>query len=429
MSRYKQALHAFCYLMVLSSLLTPVLASEDAALLFLLISPSPEANAMGGTYANTASTSPMAVIFNPACLGFFAQKNLFGVSAYPQKVLWMPDYGSDLNYDAKSTNFGVTMPVFARIPLSFGLAFHNSRLNLGTQYVTLEDSPEAIAVVDNWEEYKGTTLAIALDYYVRLSFGYTFKNIESRLAVLGAMDGAGQAKVKAHDIGFLCELPVYDALKKSKVIRNGSIHAVEPYLNFGFYYCKTNIGDKITYYNESVSDPLPRNLSLGINGQAGLTYKTGTLHMNVVSFKWAREVEDLLVKNKADGGFEYATGLDEIKFWDNVMAGKTNEHIMARRGYQIGLGDCYFFRRGRIEDLSGRVLVSTKGWGIDFVQPLKIAAALLHVDQNRYVKFLAHLSFEKNCSEYEKASSYPLYEMKFKNYVFRYQNLPLPDLF
>ena len=67
---------------------------------------------MGGTYANTASTSPMAVIFNPACLGFFAQKNLFGVSACPQKVLWMPDYGSDLNYDAKSTNFGVTMPVF-----------------------------------------------------------------------------------------------------------------------------------------------------------------------------------------------------------------------------------------------------------------------------------------------------------------------------
>ena len=63
--------------------------------------------------------------------------------------------------------------------------------------MTLEDSPEAIAVVDNWEEYKGTTLAIALDYYVRLSFGYTFKNIESRLAMLGAMDGAGQTKCKS----------------------------------------------------------------------------------------------------------------------------------------------------------------------------------------------------------------------------------------
>ncbi len=427
---YRRGLSVFVYCMTVLAA-SPVLAGDSAAASFLLISPSPEANAMGGTYANTAFTSPMAVMFNPASLGFFSQRNFFGVASYPSKVAWLPAYGEDLNFDAKSTCFGLTVPTFARIPLSLGLAFHNSQLNLGTQYITTESSPEPIAMANSWEEYKGTTFSVAVEYYLRASFGYTYKTVESHLAglVAGSESGQGQASVKAHDIGFLLELPVFEALKKSKLIRNSSIHGVEPILSLGYCYSKTNIGDKISYYDATAGDALPRNLSLGVHLQAGLTYKSRYQHTTLMSFKWAREVEDLLVQYKPDGGFAYAAGLHQIKFWENVVAGKSNENIMARRGYEINLLDFYFIRRGNMEDLSGMVRVNTKGWGVDFIQPLKIVAALLHLDQNRYVKLLAHCCFEQNCSEYQSGGAYPLQHMKFKNLVFRFQNLPLAALF
>jgi len=403
-------------IILLLSFVTPAFAQLGTAVAFLKISPSPQANAMGQTYGNIISTSPMATIFNPASLGFFAQKNYIGKSYYPQKVELFPT--SDIDYNAGSTNIGINLNNFINIPISFGVAFHNVRVNLGEQDLTGEHN-EPIGTFSSWEEVKGTTFSIALDYYIRISFGYTQKNIESHFAPIVG----GEAKADAHDIGLLFQLPVYELLRESNIIQNYKFYNVEPYFDPGFYYSKTNIGDKITYGDDPEAYPLPRNLSLGINLNTGLVYKGRYNSFNIFSFKWAREVDDILVKVNEDNTADYVSGLHDIKFWDNLIIGKSNDKIITKRGHELNFGDFYFIRKGKYENIPGRVILKTEGWGINYTQPIKILTTLLNLDDNKIIRLISNINFEKHYSKTDYG--HPFGVTEFKSYVIRLKNFPL----
>jgi hypothetical protein len=68
----------FIFAWMVISFSAPDCAVSEAAILSLLISLSPQANAMGGAYGNTIDASPMASTMNPASLGMFVRKNNFG---------------------------------------------------------------------------------------------------------------------------------------------------------------------------------------------------------------------------------------------------------------------------------------------------------------------------------------------------------------
>lgn len=416
------------------SFITPALAVSQAAVLFLLISPSPQANAMGQTYGNIVTTSPIATIFNPASLGFFAQKNYVGISYFPQKIGWLQTLASDMNYNARNTNIGINLINFTNIPLSFGVAFHHVRLNLGEQIIVGEHGPEPLGTFSSWDEVNGITFSIALDYYVKASFGYTTKSIESHLAPFGVgiEQGLIETEVDAHDIGFILEFPVYDILRKSNVIRDLQFRIIEPYLNPGFYYSKANIGDKIVYIDAAQADPLPRNLSLGINVNTGFTYRGKHSAFNIFSVKWAREVDDILIKDvkiNEEYSYEYVSGLNDIKLWDNLFLGKSNDKIVTKRGYEFNLGDFYFIRNGKYEDIEGKVIFKTKGWGINYTQPVRILAALFNLDDNIIIRMIANINFEKHHSTYILDSGHPLFGTEYTSYVIRLNNFPLDELF
>jgi hypothetical protein len=155
-----------------------------------------------------------------------------------------------------------------------------------------------------------------------------------------------------------------------------------------------------------------------------LAYKTGRGDFSLFSFKWSREVDDLLVVRHPDGSSEYATGLHHIRFFKDLIGGKTNPDVLSKRGYELGFYDFYFVRKGRYEDPEGQVWYDTEGYGINYTEPLKILAALLHADEPFLVRLLSCIRFERHHSTYRGFKEWsPLVGTEFESYVIRLENL------
>lgn len=403
---------------------TPALPVSEAALVFLLVSPSPQANAMGNTYGTLGNSSPMSAIFNPANLGLYAQNNFVGEEYYTDKTDWMPNsnWGSPMTLDSEATSFGLNLNDVFNIPISLGIAKHRVKLSMGMYEILAEDGFRTV-MFETKEEVKGTTFSLAFDYFVRASVGYTKKQIESVLTHY-----VDRAEIDAHDFGLLIDFPLYKTLQRFNLVSQSNRNKVEPYIIPGFYASWTNIGDTIVYVKGATPDPIPRNLSIGLNLKTGLKYNGRYSKFNLVSFKWAREVDDILIKVNEDKAREYVSGLHDIKFWDNVILANNNDKIIVKRGYEINLGDIYFVRQGSYQDVEGVVMYSTSGYGINYIQPICLLAELLNV-KNPFVKYLSKIHFEKHYAKYNTYSQHPIDGTEFESYVLRLENFPLDEIF
>lgn len=398
-------------------------AVSEAAVLFLLISPSPQANGMGQSYGAASAASPMAAIMNPAALGFFAQKNFIGQEYYPEAIVWLPFLTDDLTYDAQTTAFGINLRQFSRIPVSIGIARSKVALDLGTVYQTSESSPEPQGSFSSYENCEGTTLALAADYYIRASFGITWKHIDSHLAPFGAgiEPSDGRASIDAKDWGLMLQLPLIEIGRASGLLAREPVSPFNFWIDPGFYYSKTNIGGKISYIEAAQADPIPRSLSIGLNLQAGVRYRGLTL----AGFSWSREVDDMLIERYPDGTSRYLSGAPDLRFYDNVVLGKANPGTIRRRGHEFNFGDIYFLRSGTYEDIEGKTSAGTSGYGINFLQPLRIAAVFLDLDRTWWGRILSRISFEKHHAESEMDDQYPFAITEYDSYIFRLSGFPI----
>ncbi len=394
--------------------------SEATACLFLTISPSPQAIAMGSSYGAAATTSPMAAIMNPAALGLFGRHHFFGQEYYPEEIAWLPQLGGDMTYDAQATAIGINLRQFSRIPISIGVARTKVALDLGILYRTSESSPEPIESSFGFENSEGTSLALAVDYFLRVSLGFTWKRVNSHLAPLSA---AAEAQLDAKDWGLMLQAPLVEMGRKTGVLKPGLTPVFDFWLDPGFYYSKTNIGDKVVYIDAAQADPLPRTLSMGLNLQAGVRYRG----LILAGFSWSREMDDLLLERDRDGSFRYLDAPPDLRFWDNVVRGKANSGTVRKCGHEINLADFYFLRSGTYEDIAGRASAGTSGYGISFLQPLRIAAVIFKRDNTRWGRILSRISFEKHHAEYEKDAQYPFTGQTFNSYLLKLSGFPILD--
>ena len=74
-------------------------------------------------------------------------------------------------------------------------------------------------------------------------------------------------------------------------------------------------------------------------------------------------------------------------------------------------------------DMEGLVVYETEGWGVDFIQPLRILSAFISYD-NTVLKFIsANLHIEMHQSEFNIEQGHPLFDTSFKSYVVRMNNI------
>jgi hypothetical protein len=246
-----------------------------------------------------------------------------------------------------------------------------------------------------------------------------FESIVSRLSPIGTEEqmGTGTAEGSATDVGLLLEVPVIDIIAKAngKPIVFGQ--SLSPLVNVSVGYAHQNRGHSISYVDAAMSDPLPRNVIIGISTEFGLVMNAGDHPWKVLTFTLAREAEDLLIVRKPDGTFEYQSGLGDISFFKHVIQGKldNNERPDLHKGWQLEFGEVVYLRGGSFAESPnfGNRNYTTGGYGIRLGGVFKLLAAIdSEVRANSALSFLAdHIDMVYDHAEYSTTG--PLGYTKF----------------
>jgi hypothetical protein len=380
----------------------------STAVPFLLISSSPEANGQGTTSVSRQTDDPYVVNDNPAHLG--GMQNNFSISFYPTKTNWLPGLGlKDLTYNSYAFCGGTNLKEYLSVPLSIGVAYSRVDLNLGTFNQTPSTGPEVISSSNAEEHNDAFSVGVGLDIGVKIAMGITLRHITSNLAASGQSEqGDVTASGWTRDFGLLVDIPVSEfVVEKSEIIAG-----IAPVLNLSIGTALTNVGDKLSYIDQTQADPFPRSISLGTSLELGLKYAR-TDH-SLLSFIWSRQSDNLLVGRDNLGSF-YRGGYGDIDFFKNIVQGKRSETIELSQGWQFGIAEIIYIRGGSFVGTGNRSF-KTDGIGLRISGFFKLLKDF-EVEESNKLSFIAdHFDIRYDQSDYTTSEiGHPLDNTKFSS--------------
>lgn len=352
----------------------PAYAVSEAAVLFLLIQPSPRAAAMGNASVASFDHSPMNVIFNPAHVGFAKAERKLGAEFYIRNLDLLPQFNlDDLYFSARSFTFGHSFDTKDGLGLNLGLSYSRVFANYGQQIITDETGPDPIGAFNSNESADILSMGLGVDWWLRAAIGVSYKFIDSNLGIVsaGAERGDGSAEVNSWDIGLYVELPI---LKSIEQLQEGML---APYLNTSVGLVRANIGDKISYIDKSQSDPLPRVSRIGLGFQGGLRQSIGEREFDILSVEYLSEAQDLLVNRNSSGAVSFDT-FSKINPFTHVILGNGDTEVITKRGLALGFAELFSLSIGHYEDNDGKVSYNTWGVSVKFQGLFNLRALLGH---------------------------------------------------
>ncbi len=326
-----------CITIILILALIPLLAKSglsQSAATFLTLSDSPRGVALGGCSAN--SVSPESPLYNPAALGLFHLDHFVGLSL-PNKTAWYPT--AVVANDAWLQSWGASIggplrqpPDSPRVNLALGLAYGQLRMNYGTFVAT-----DSIGILVNpGESYDqadclAAGLGIQLLRALRMGFGYSHKRIASHFGrgVGGQPLVPGSQAGNAHDYGYLLQVLVHELSPRRLYLGQSNKYYAHFELTPSYAFAKANVAEYLAVEAPNIRPMLfPTNIRRGPAIYGAIDINQARL----VSVYWTEETQKIISSN------------EEFK----------------SHGYELGLGDIFFYRAGRVADLS----VDSKGYGL-----------------------------------------------------------------
>lgn len=337
------------FLLLISSLIFP----QETSYLFTLIPSSTESNSKGYVILNNIN-DPLGIIDNPALSGLLADDNYFAFGINKNK--WMPNLlkgDEELNRDCYAVNLGLNFKKHKLIdfPLSVGLGFSKSIMNLGKMIITDTYSNQPKAVIDLYESSKILTFGINFNYLVKISFGTNIKFLESSLfEPFNNTDYSRKHNTNFYDYALLAEIPVAHIMEKLLMNNISFNEWAEPFFNLSFGLVKSNLGgDEIS--RDTIKIPNPKNVTAGMGLNIGIKIIKTSYEWIPLSFNWSIEANDLLVtQNKITYNWEYTDGFGNISFWDEIILGKTNKFTTKRKGWEFNFFEFLILRGGKFEE-------------------------------------------------------------------------------
>ncbi len=383
------------------------LAQAEAAVPFLLFSPSSEANGMAGTSIALPRFDPTASVFSPAQVGISALTTNVRGSFYPTDAQLPVAYQfPGFSYTAWAASAGVLLNDFMDLPLrvGVGLGYHRVDEDLGTFVITTPGNPAGIGTFESHENASGVVIGIGIEYLVRFGFGYTFRSVESRLSAVGTEQGQGdgEASGTTGDYSFLLEVPLVSIAEEIAGDRILSSGKFRPFLDLGGGCGWNNVGDKLVYIDEAQADPFPRTARTGIALSGGVSMGRNA-DWEILSAAWSREAEDILVDRNENGQWEYQSGFGDIQFGNNVIQGKKTANVSLRSGWQVQVGEIFTYRSGSVKTY---IDYETRGYTIQLAGILKGISELLQGTPPAWLEFARdHIDIQYHSAEYEQQSS------------------------
>ncbi len=339
-------------------------AQGEAAVPVLLIHPSPEANGWGNIATAVVSDNPVATIANPGQLGMFSLDGIVSASMYSPKTKWFPESGiPDLTYDVWAVNGGYDLTRILDLPFRLGIGAGYSRVYLNLGEFTTTNS---VSVFNPFEKSEQFSLGFGIDYFLKVGVGWNFKRVVSRAALIN--NSLVEAKPSATDFGLLVQAPLFDILERAGQEPIYLFEDVQPLFRLTFGYARSNLGDRPVDYGDYTADPLPRNATIGLSAEIGLTTDVNGTAWKMLTFTLAREAEDLLVVRTSGGGYEFQSGLGDISFFRHVVRGKIGDQdrVKLHKGWQLNIGEFIYIRSGSFSESPnfGNRNYTTSGFGI-----------------------------------------------------------------
>ncbi len=339
------------YLILFAFLLVQSIASAQD--LIMQLPTSADANGMGAIAASFASDNATATIANPAQLGMFSLNGILNASTYLTKTNWSSSPYMSLN--ASALNVGINLSNFFSMPFqaSVGLGYSTVFFDLGSIETEYGISP--------WKENQECyTIGAGFDWIVRLGMGYSLKignSIEPGSDVFNT--SSQNSRVYTHDYGVMMQLPLSEIVSRLSGKPIMLFPAVKPFVDINLGYSKRNIGGYAIYPLLSDSFPQPRTATLGLNFELGLRTQVGNKEWTLLSFVWAREAENTMVKATAVDDtsmdypfyeYGYASGFGTFKPIANLILGKIYGVDELHKGWQIGAAEFIYIRGGSVEN-------------------------------------------------------------------------------
>ncbi|HXF99342.1 MAG TPA: hypothetical protein VNL69_01095 [Bacteroidota bacterium] len=397
-------------------------AQGGAAVPFLLIHPSPDANAWGNVGTAVVSENPIAVIANPGQLGMFSLDGYLSASMFAPKTKWLPTFGlPDLTYDIRALSGGYELSKDLELPFRFGVGAGYSRvfLNLG-EYLQMDPNGFVLGTYRAWEKSEQFSVGFGIEYFLRVGIGLNFKSVRSRIGPLSASGTVSEAKPTATDFGLIIQAPVFDIWQKAAGEPVYLFEDVQPLFNLTLGYARSNLGDKpVVYPGVGIGDPLPRRVTIGLSAELGLTTELQGRPWRMLTFTLAREAEDLLVTRKPTGGYGFQSGLGDISFFKHVVRGKLDgdDRPDLHKGWQIGLGEFVYVRGGSFSESPnfGNRNYSTSGFGVRMSGLFKMlaAASAVETDDDILSILLHHVDVVYDHAAYKAEKDHPLDGVEF----------------
>lgn len=337
----------------LSSILffnTFTIAQGESAVPFLLLQPSPSLSAMGQTGTALPTDDPFGFIWNPAQLGYTSQYNNLSYIFYPNKLDWLPVFNLGLEVKGTAFNAGYNFKELIGFPISAGFGYSKVKFEYGTFIITDPSGPDPIGTSEPEDYYNAYSFGVGMDYYVRFSAGFTFKNVNSLLSdrPTGPDSVRISADVDAVDFGFLLTVPVFKLINKELQFGVENMF-LKPHFDFSLGYSKSNIGDEVMYSGLPYSDPLPRMDRIGYGISTGIDIISDEFNLNTFNFSLTVEADDILVG--WDSTWFYQSTLSDLKPWKQLINIEGTDNIVSHIGLEFDFFETFSLYTGHF---SGR---------------------------------------------------------------------------
>ena len=382
-----------------------LLAAGEASAIFLLISPSPTMNGMGGGIGVCLpSEDPMSGFYNPAN----GLESFEGVSFSYSKMhtpwlenLWI----DDMFFDYGVTTIGINPQ---KNPFKILISYHKTYLDLGEQ-TRVDEFGNSLGTFNSNLSANALTAGVGYDGNIfklpmEVSIGITRKDVEQVLTEF-------ESNNTFYDFGFLISVPY----RKSNIFNNYEL-MVKP----SFGYSVSNVGSEVYFNDPKLKDPGPRYARAGIGITSSISYKN---KINIIKFQYGLSASDLLPipRDTINTTIKYQSGFGDIDFFQNVILNKESDLVTVHRGFEIAFLDIFSYRIGKSIDVDGNINLDTKGYGIKTKGIFNLLSVM--TESPIFNNLSRYINVQYNYSKYIESQYHPLANTEFHSFSFTLNNV------
>ncbi|MBT3932852.1 MAG: hypothetical protein HOF35_01215, partial [Bacteroidetes bacterium] len=366
----------FLYTLLITLLFSRVFAVGESGAVFLLISPSPLLNGMGGVGAGYPVDDIFSSYYNPA--NSFAPTGLT-YSYTKNSTIWLPNISDNIYLKYKIIKVSYRLK---KSPFYFTMTQFKTFIDLGSQAPTNENGT-IVGLSDANMKSTAISYSIGLNFRnfpLRVSIGRTDKKVKQQLfSSSNQLEIIGNSNDKLYDLGILVSFP-YSITKKRKGI---STH-ITPAIGFS----QSNRGGNIQFGDSQ--DPAPRFARLGISLSAHMILDN---RFKILNYAIAREAGDMLAERYWESDsvsvIRYQSGTGDINFKNHLIDSNASHHVSISQGQELGFMNTIFFRKGKFTDIDGYIYSRYSGWGFNLKGFLHLASHLTnHKKYSELSKFI-----------------------------------------